>query len=292
MQRLFKTLLMLLLVAPAVASAAQLHLEKSATVVRVGDMVVITLLLDSTTSAINAFEGSLHFSPNLALQDIRYSGSLVPLWVERPEEKETGTVTFVGVFPGGFQEKGNLFTLVFAARRAGIANLSFGHDTKAYLNDGSGTQASIITPAVLSFSILLSTGAPHTLVLDDTTPPEPFTPLIVPGEPFGYSGSVLVFTTQDKDSGILRFDIARSYNRHIQEKDLSWQEVESPYVLSLQDADQYIFVRATDHAQNTYTATVPPQKTSISLFGAPTWFILLFLILLGASLYWYRHLRL
>ena len=283
MQRLFKILTVFLLVAPAVATAAQMYVEKSPVVVRVGDKFVVTLLLDSTTEVINAFEGSLRFSLNLALQDIRFSGSLVPLWVEQPEEKEIGTVTFAGVFPGGFQDKGNLFTLVFAARSKGVAHLSFGPDTKAYMNDGNGTPAPLMTRPI-SFSILPSSGIQHTLVLDDTTPPEPFTPLIVSGEPFGFAGSALVFTTQDKDSGILRFDIARSYNRAAREADLSWQSATSPYALLAQDADKYLLVRATDRVQNTYTAIVPPQKISIAFLAHQLWFLLLCLLVFGVIL--------
>ena len=283
MQKHYLIILALFCMVPAIASAASLRLQDAPSSVHVGDTFIVTLLLDSTDAALNAFEGSLHFSPSLMLQDIRFTGSLVPLWVEKPEQKETGTVIFAGVFPGGFQEKGKLFTLVFKAQSVGSADLSFGSETKAYKDDGKGTPVSLKTPT-LSFAVVASSGAPREVILPtDTTPPEPFVPVVVSGQAFGWEGPALVFDTEDKDSGILHFEIARSYNPQAQEKDLSWQVVQSPYALSAQDFGRYLFVRATDRAQHTYTAVVSPQKISIALLVRQQWFVILLLLGIACS---------
>ncbi len=291
MYTLRTTLAVLLFALPALVSAAQLHLEQSSAPVRVGDTFILTVMLDSTDGAVNAFEGSLHFLPDLTLQDIRFSGSVVPLWVEKPKQKTTGTVTFAGVLPGGFQEKGVLTTLVFVANNPGIVHISFGADTEVYKDDGKGTRAPLQTTP-LSLDILPASGAPHRVyVPDDTTPPEPFVPAVLPGHAFGQEGPVLVFDTQDKDSGILYFEIARSYNPRAKDADLSWQVVQSPYVLSpAQDLDHYLFVRATDRAQHTHTASVPPQKISIALLVRQQWFVILLLLgVIGSVILFFRR---
>ena len=236
----------ILFFSPYVLYAAEFQLKTEAIAPRAGDIFIVDLFLDTQSDVVNALEGSLVFSSNLHLRDIRLSGSLVPLWVTPPQEKETGFVEFAGVLPGGYQgtpkrenqrgPRGNVFTLMFQAQAPGVATIALNPQTAVYLNDGEGTRAKL-TLAPLSLSVGPSSGRPQEEVLEnDTTPPEPFTPLVTPGEPFGYTASVLVFSTQDKNSGILRFDVARSYNRYAIKKNLSWQEAESPYVLREEDA--------------------------------------------------------
>ncbi len=289
---LFLPIVCLLLFLPSFVEAAELRLETGMISPRAGDTFIVDLFLDTQSEVVNALEGALIFPSNLVLRDIRLSGSFVPLWVSSPYEKETGVIEFAGILPGGYQEqnsarpRGNVFTLVFQAQRAGVATITFTSQTAVYLNDGKGTRAGL-TVAPLSLSIRPSSGSPQEAVLEnDTLPPEAFTPLIVSGEPFGYAGPVLIFSTQDKDSGILRYDVARSYNRYAREKNLPWQETESPYVLTAEDADTYVFVRAVDQVGNTYRAFVPPQKPSIMTLLYTWWFVGLVLfvgvILLGS----------
>lgn len=290
----FLHILFILLVIPAIAGASELRLEKSSASVRVGDTFILSLSLDTQDEIINAFEGSLNFSPNLKLKDIRLAGSIVPLWISSPKEKEGNVVEFAGVLPGGYQgstddvssaQRGNAFTLVFEALGEGVARVSFGPETAVYRNDGDGTRAALQASSA-SFPILASLGtASKDVFPEDTIPPEPFAPLIMPGEPFGYAGTVLIFSAQDKDSGILRFDVARSYNKYAREKGLSWQGAESPYALSQKDLDKYLFVRAVDRAGNTRMEILPPQIKSVKTFLHEWWLVVLGLLLFGAILY-------
>lgn len=270
---------MVLLLLPATSFAAGFQLEQQPDSVKVGDTFTTTLSLRTDLDVINATEGSVHFSPTLSLVDIRLQGSLVPLWVSSPIEKEKGVVSFAGVLPGGYQGEGKILTLVFKAVEKGAARIFFGSDTTAYQNDGKGTAAKLSLPA-LSFSIGTPSGTPRTISLDeDVSPPESFTPVVSSGEPFGMNDSVLVFTAQDKNSGIARYDIARSYFQQAKESNLTWIVTASPYVLVSGDSTHYLYVRAVDRAGNTRVEIVPPQEFSIIAFVLSWW-----LVLIGAGI--------
>lgn len=273
---------------PATSFAAEFRFEQQTSSVRVGDTFIVNLLLYTETDVINAIEGSVHFPPSLSLSDIRLRGSLVPLWISSPMEKEKGTVSFAGILPGGYQGTGNVFTLLFKATQKGTARISYGADTKAYQNDGKGTAATLSMPA-LSLSISPSSGTPADRTLEkDSLPPEPFTPEIIPGEPFGFEDPVLIFTAQDKDSGIARYDIARSYYRNAKEENLFWHEAHVPYAFVEGDSARYLYVRAVDRAGNTRIAKVQPQEFSVIVFALTYWYwilLLVFLVILPTRFY-------
>lgn len=281
---------------PAASFAAEFRFEQQPISVNVGDTFSISLLIQTGEDIINAIEGSVSFPTLVSLTDIRLEGSLIPLWISPPAEKGEGLVSFAGVLPGGYQGDGNVFTLVFTAIQKGTVHISFGTDTKMYLNDGKGTTAKLSLPAY-SFSIGASKGVPHTITLEeDVVPPEPFVPLVSSGEPFGIEGSVLVFTTQDKNLGIVRYDIARSYYKNVKEEDLSWHEAQSPYVFEGRDSTHYLYVRAVDRAGNTRVAMIPPRELSIMILLHTWWFAYLCFLFFGAILYiclrfYYEHNR-
>lgn len=275
---------------PIAASAAELQITAPEVAVRAGDTFIATVSLDTGVDTVNAIEGTLRIPANLTPSSVRLSGSLVPLWVSPP--KVVGnTVTFAGVLPGGFQGTGALFSLTLKAEQSGSARLSFDTGANAYSNDGNGTEVSL-TSRSLAVSVGESSGIPRIAdVPRDTTLPEPFAPTLTSGEPFGLPGVVLVFGTQDKDSGVLRYDIAVSYNKHTNVETLSWREVKSPYALTSDDNDRFIFVRAVDYDGNTRVARVAPQVFSPFAFVASWWGLLvgvIFLIVI-LSLRFFKH---
>lgn len=271
--------LIILILLPATSFAAEFQLVQQPSSISVGDTFAVMLLLHTGTDVVNAIEGSLQFPSSLSLVDIRLQGSLIPLWISSPSEKETGTVSFAGILPGGYQGTGNVFTLLFKAAHAGTAQISYGVDTKVYQNDGKGTRAKLTAPA-LSLSISLPSGTPNQMTLGkDIVPPEPFTPIVASGEPFGLAGKVLVFMAQDKNSGILRYDIARSYYKDAKEGDLPWHETRSPYAFVEGDSTHYLYVRAVDRAGNTRVEEVPPQEFSVIAFLTTYWIPLLVMAL-------------
>lgn len=270
----------LLIFTPATALAASAEIIPRQSIVQVKDVFVVDVFLNSREN-INAVEGALKYSPALTLMDINFSNSIVPLWVTPPDEREEGNISFAGVIPGGYEGKATLFTLVFTAKAQGRTSIAFTNDTKAYLNDGSGTVENVISSP---YELLISsaTSTPRSTVLaDDVLPPEPFVPSISSGEPFGMSGTVLVFIAQDKSSGVMRYELARSYFSYAKENRLSWSTIESPYSLTEEDASRYLYVKAIDRRGNARIAIVPPQTFSPIAF-ALRWWPLLAIILAGA----------
>lgn len=285
---------------PLSVSAATLHLMNGTNPVHVGDTFVVGLDMDTGPDSINAIEGALHYSPqSLTLRDIRLTGSIIPLWITPPASHAVGEVSFAGVIPGGYQGSGHLpqtlkgsgdvFTLVFEAEKVGTTDVSFDPETSVYRNDGNGTKASL---SAAPLSITIASALPTPQVADiptDTVPPESFVPSIVAGTSVGAKGMVLVFTTQDKDSGIDYYDVARSLWGNEQTKQLSWVRVESPYVLTNDDAAQYLYVRAVDTSGNTRVAIVAPQNRLQNIFDKVWWIVVL--VIVGVLVVRVRHNR-
>lgn len=279
-------LFLIILFFPAASFAAELRFDQSSTAIRAGDTFVVDVTLQTGGDSINAVEGSVLFSQELSLVDVRLHNSIVPLWVSPPEKKEEGVVNFVGILPGGYSGTGVLFSLVFSANQKGAAHISFWGNTAAYQNDGQGTATKLSIPA-LSFPIDASVGTPNIVTLEkDLFPPEPFTPMVNSGEPFGLKGPVVVFTTQDKNSGVARYDISRSYRRNENDSSLVWRSVQSPYEFVAGDSTRYLYVRAVDRAGNESVAILSPQDFSPIAFFFDWWPLLLFvgigIVILGA----------
>jgi hypothetical protein len=249
-----------------------------------GDTFTTEVFLDTGGQDINAIEGTITVPPQLEFTDIRYQGSVVSLWLTEPKERIPGLIDFAGVIPAGYEAspektgRGNIFTLVFRAKKVGTALITFGAGGKFYLNDGQGTAASFaFSPATVD--VMESNGTPSMAnIKADTTPPESFTPVVTSGEPYGISGMVLVFGTIDKDSGIAKYQIAHSYSGFVIEPFLSWRDVESPYTFQGSDTGEYIFVRALDRSGNQRIVVVLPQQFNAITFFA-TWVIPLLLLL-------------
>ncbi len=283
----------LLLLLPAFASAATLNIHTNTNHIRVGDTFMIGISLNTHSAVINAIDGSLTLSSNLKLVSVRLAGSLVPLWITAPAEQTANVINFAGILPGGYKSvsiqsaptQGNVFTLILTAVSSGVARISFGPHTAAYLNDGKGTPASL-TASALTFPITtISHLGEKTTITADTTPPEPFTSMITSGKPFGYKGKVLVFVAQDKDSSILSYEIAQSYLKSPKISDLLWKHVKSPYVLRPSDSDKFLFIRAIDSANNTRISEVSPQYMSMSSF-VHRWWIFGLILLFGVILFY------
>jgi hypothetical protein len=236
----------------------------------------IGVFLDSHEQSLAAVEGSLKLPDNLSLLAIEDGDSVINLWLERPEIGDR-EVAFSGMIPGGFVgDRGSLFTLIVRAQTVGEVTLD-ALDTRILLNDGLGTDAEVI-PAPLTFSISES-GEPTTYsASEDTEPPEPFTPMLLERDELG--GWVVVFSTQDKISGLDRYEI--------REGKLDWKPATSPYRLQDQQLRQRISVKAVDRAGNERVAIVPathplPGYVYVVLIGI--------LVVTGVILTWSLFVR-
>lgn len=260
---------------PASASAARISLEAEPASVGVGDVVKITVLLESAVP-VNAFSGTVSY-PNAALEpiDVIDGNSLVNVWVTRPNvTNANGLVPYAGITPGGFSGTGGtLFSLLFRAKRAGEARV-FLEEVEVLRNDGAGGNEPTRISS-LTFSIS-PTPVGGYIESPDKTPPEPFTiyegtdPSLFEGHPY------IVFAAVDKGSGVDRYEVVETRTPSWLHRFFppSWTEAASPYELRNANPTQSVYVKAVDRAGNERLATFPPWR----LF---TGYELLLLVILG-----------
>lgn len=253
----------LFFITPLCVSASQLYLETSPASVRVGDTVTATLFLDTQGDFINALEGSVSFSQNLSFVQMSHGNSLITLWM-RPPEVSGDTISYAGIVPGGYMGEvgpkwvgyhpGRVFSMVFQARSAGDAWIQVNRESTVLLNDGKATEAPL---TVKDAAFVVTSGTPGAIIVpatpswNDTTPPEPFTPLTIRNPDTFFSGTYyLIFETTDKDSGVSYYEV--------EEGDGIFKRATSPYLLQNQRRDTLITVRAVDRAGNIRDVIVSP----------------------------------
>ena len=235
------------------AHAAQITLEAPTTTLAQNQKFAVRVLVDPLQESINTVSLGIAFPDLLTYEGADTSHSILQMWVERPKEnKADHTVTFSGIIPGGFsgfidpfhpkdRQVGEVVTLFFSAHQTGTATLVPGA-VQVLLNDGKGTATGTVARGA---SVLVGTEslAPSIEVSSDTTPPIPFTPIILDKQNAFFQGKyALIFDTTDADSGIDHYEVregARTYVR-----------AESPYILLDQTLSGPVFVKAVDRAHN------------------------------------------
>ena len=160
---------------------------------------------------VNTIEGSLYFPDDLlSVSEIRTGDSVINFWVEKPHISAGGNISFSGGTPGGWSGPHNLiFSVVFEAKNnTGSASIVFGN-IRAFQNDGMGTE---MTLAGRSADIYIKKGnGMPTERLADHEMPEYFMPAIGEGAPVFNGKKFLVFATQDKISGVNRYEVKESW---------------------------------------------------------------------------------
>ena len=125
-----------------IASAATLSFVPTISKVLAGNIVSVRVVMGTGGKSANNAEGTIQFPPDLLeVQSISKSSSLFSLWVEEPKYSNyEGNITFNGGIPnpGYVGENGEVFTVIFRARKAGTASLVFSNPAVRE-NDGLGT---------------------------------------------------------------------------------------------------------------------------------------------------------
>lgn len=131
-----------------------------------GDFIYITVLLDSTKTAVNAVGGEIVFPVDkLDVKSISTDNSINTIWM--PSAPYFSTTTNTIIFSGGLQTPGflgvagTIITIAFQAKAVGPVDLKL-INTSAFANDGLGTPVevldqvakfTIVTPLAASFQI-------------------------------------------------------------------------------------------------------------------------------------------
>jgi len=259
MYALIKTILFagaIAILSPLCVYASEIRLDSSKADVKIGEQFTIHVIVNSQDS-LNAIEGSLVFSKDLlAVKEIRDGNSVVNFWIEKPHNTTHGNVYFSGITPGGWSGIHNLiFSVVFEAKKDGQASIMLS-DIHALRNDGMGTREPL---SVRNLSLLITQGDSkiRTESFIDTEPPEYFTPLVSTDSNLFDGKYSLIFSTQDKGSGISHYEI-----KEFRFKFLSflfpWMSAESPYVLNDQSRKSTILIKAVDNYENERIVTLNP----------------------------------
>jgi len=140
--------------------AATLNLSSSATKVKIGDPVTVTVYVNTQSKAINNAEAIINLPKDLLeFVSIDNQGSIFPSWVEQPRySKQSGNISFNGGVPTPGYNGGNgeIFSVILRAKSAGDAEIFFS-DAAVRANDGLGTNV-FSGNSNLTISILSSQG--------------------------------------------------------------------------------------------------------------------------------------
>lgn len=229
-----------LLVFPFLTQAATFHFDHPYEVT--SEETVIDVLLDTTGDKVNAIGGSFSLPKGLAISKISTGDSILVLWVESPKEVD-GTVSFSGIIPGGYVGDGKLFSFTLKNSDLSQVNLKF-TEGEVRRNDSEGT---LINSRLLTTHFAFSNSTSATDAFADTTAPEKFVITIEKDDSIN-EGRFVVFSTQDKGTGIHKYEWATSWFGTPSSN--SWKEVTGQVFLAKLDLFKTIYVKATDNAGN------------------------------------------
>lgn len=159
----FLTLILFLVPQKAVAQKASFYLSPGKGSYGVGSTFFVNLLVNVDGIAINAAQATASF-PADKLQVIQVSkvSSIFSLWPEEPVFSNThGRISFLGGVPspGFIGQGGNIISILFKAKAAGEATVSFSGE-KILANDPYGTD-------IFAFS----QGGIYTIIIPEKLPP-------------------------------------------------------------------------------------------------------------------------
>lgn len=278
--------------------AAKFNLISLADTIRVGQQFQVDLLLNTEDEDINAIEGALWFPADLVeVKEIRDGSSVINFWIKKPSLLSQSQIIYSGIIPGGFNDKkGLIFSVVFKTIKEGVSTIEI-YDAKVLLNNGQGTAANLQTS---SFKFQVSNVQETSTVplineIKDIDPPEFFTPTLAQSPDVFNNLWFVVFSTQDKGTGIDHYEVAEKSGALIGNyNSLPWQRAVSPYLLIDQSLGSSIYIKAVDRAGNFEVAILPNKDTTSTWFNSiEFWSIILLLgiITIGIIKKIWRRLR-
>ncbi len=276
-------------------SAATLYFKPENIQIGVGETGRMELFLDSPEN-VNALEGKIIFPADLLeVKNLSDGNSIINLWITKPRV-ENNSIIFAGIIPGGYPAfGGKILTVDFLAKKSLPAGRQEAEavlqikEAQALLNDGKGTAASLSLKPI-TFEISTKPTGMGVEEMKDDIPPEDFLPS-VSSDPSVFDGQYFViFAAQDKGSGIDYYEVSEKKG-FLRPEAENWVKAESPYLLSDQKLESWIFVKAVDKKGNERIAIIHPanviiDKTVLTIILG----ISVIVLLLVGRLLW-RHRR-
>jgi len=299
MRRLYNISLFLVValfsVVPHSVLAVQIFLDTTDTAHNLSDTFYVPVRIDTQEECINAVKVEVAYNPEeISIQDISTGESVLTLWTQFPviqknEGREIGRVVFEGGIPGGYcgrvvgdpGQTNILAKLVVTGVRQAtsseentVSQIVLGPETKAYLHDGSGAEASL-TVAGSNIVLTSATSSPNNLWLTDVhqdkIAPELFDITLVKAPSVGSNKHYIVFNTTDKQSGIDHYEVLETDPDRFglltwKPKESFWLTTSSPYELRDQNLHSKILVKAVDKNGNERVVTyTPPMSPLVEL---------------------------
>jgi len=232
------------------------------------DSVVVNVFLDTDSETVNTVSGEVYVGDTATIEGVREGNSSILFWIEKPKiNTQENIISFSGIVPGGIQGKNTfLFSIVVNPKSSEAIQFSM-KDSLVLLHDGLGTEksTSFIPKTIFISDDLNFVSTIQTLT--DVEAPEDFSPEIIQDPNLYDSQYVLVFATQDKGSGLDRYEVKEGFFG-------KYTESVSPYIIKNKNLTKTLFVKAIDRFGNERVAIVHPQK---KIFNEN--FILIFSIL-------------
>lgn len=246
--------------------AAQLYFAPQEQVIGSEGDFSVAIMIDAS-KPVNALSVAVDVPFILNPYDVNEGNSIINFWVDKPHfDETTRLLTFSGIIPGGFEgEKAPLLILKLRvndrAPETGnqTALLNFDKEkTKAYLNTPDGLE-DVLELEKIELPIVKGKKNMEVETIDIDAP-ESFKPEIAK-DPNIFGGKwFLVFSTQDKGSGIAYYAIHETTRIRTRIDTKDWVEAESPYVLKDQKLRNYVYIKAIDKAGNERIEFLPPQN--------------------------------
>ena len=269
------------------ADAAQFFLETKENEVGLGQRMEVVVRLNSEGETINAIEGIIRVPNSLLIETIRDGNSLISFWTERPNTEAGQNIKFSGIVPGGWKgSSGEIFSIIVKTEVEGDTNIRLS-DMRALLHDGEGTEA---VTKVTSLVLQVDKSIPNIDLItevEDNEPPESFTPILARDPNIFSDDYFLAFATQDKGSGINRYEALETREKLNNEELGEWEVIESPYRINDQGLKSFIYIRAIDNQDNVRVAVFDPlEKPLFSLKN-----IILIVIIITVLIVVYLYLK-
>jgi hypothetical protein len=274
---------------PSFVSAASLYMDPNSAEMHRGDTITLAVRLDvDEDECVNTVDAVIEYDSRIRAIDVSRGSSILSLWVEDPViNEEDHTITFAGGIPNGYcgRVQGDprltnvVAELIFRAPgfsiggkddQDGPVEVSFKEETRALLNNGLGTEASLSTYGA-SITMFDTAGGSiddnwRERVAADNQSPAEFSIELVQRDGVFSGQYYIVFNTTDKQSGIDHYEVIEE---PIEELSLfkwggtgaPWVEARSPYVLTDQNLTSSIRVKAVDKAGNETVVTLVPDES-------------------------------
>lgn len=197
------------------AESALISIKNPSEKVSVGDVVVLSVLIDTENQNINVVEGDVSIvmgGDNIVIKDLSVAGSSFLLWPVKPSFSQSlNKISFTAGIPGGINKRDAiLFKIILQIQAEGQIVLSPAN-IKAFVNDGRATPVQIkFSPITFSSSALGDGGGVNNwgkIIIGDNKKPFGLMAEIGSDSSLFEGKTFVAFSAFDNESGIDHYEV-------------------------------------------------------------------------------------